>query len=193
MNIDLSSIGITPEELQSRVVDSIADSLLSGFGRDPETGEVFRQGNQFRQQLDKEIQSRLDQRVSEIGAGHIYPAIAAKIETLLLQKTNEWGEAQGEGVTFVQYLVNRAERYLSEEVDGDGRTAQECRTRGNTFYKKGPRLVTMIDKHLQTSIESAMKTALKDANSVIVEGIAKAAKDSLKTLSEKLSVVVTTK
>lgn len=190
MNIDLSAIGITQEELQNRVIDAMCESLLHGFGQDPETGEVYRAGNQFRAQLDKEIQARLDQRISEIGAGHIYPAVAAKIENLCIQKTNEWGESRGESMSFVQYLINRAETYLSEEVDGQGRNAAECRKRGDSFYKRGSRLVTMIDKHLHLSIESAMKKTLADANSVIVEGIAKAAKDSLKSLSEKLSVIV---
>jgi hypothetical protein len=193
MNIDLSAIGFTQEELQERVIETLCTSLLSGFGQDPETGDLYTKGNNLKHALDKEIQARVDQRVSEIGAGHVYPAVAAKIETLCLQKTSEWGEPQGEKLSFTEYLIKRAEQYLSEEVDGDGRTAAECRQRGNSFYKRGPRLVTMIDKHLQTSIEAAMKTALADANSVIIGGIAKAAKESLNSLAANLKFAVQTK
>jgi hypothetical protein len=51
----------------------------------------------------------------------------------------------------------------------------------------------MIDKHLQYSIETAMKQMLADANSVLVGGMAEAVKVKLNELRDSLTFTVKAK
>lgn len=192
MSIDLQALGFTQEELQDRVIDQIVERVLTGAYFDEDGDEVLR-SSKFAGELNKRIKSMIDAKVDAIANEHVLPGVHSYIENITLQKTTSWGEKEGKPFTFIEYLIHRAEVFMKEDVDGEGRTAAECSQRSHSFYKRGTRVVQMIDKHLSDSIKTAMEKALADANSQIANGITHAVKTNLNEILGKLKVAVTTK
>lgn len=184
MKFDLESIGLTQEELQSRVVSSIADQLLSSRYSD-EDGEEIRRQSEFTAELKKRAKEAIDAKVREIGDRMIIPEISTIVENICLQKTNEWGEAKGDPVTFTEYLVLKAEEYIKEQVDHNGKAKSngDYNWRGYTT-----RIAHMVESNLKYSIQIAMEKALKEANSNITGGLADAVKMALSQAQAKLKV-----
>lgn len=186
-NISLEELGITEENLTDKLVDKLSDKLLQSLHYDEDGDEWFGQSDMSRK-ITKAIQDRIDDKVAKIAELHVLPNVDALIEGVKLQKTNEWGEVRGQSVTFIEYMVKRADEYLIEVVDINGKTKSES---GSSFFSKsGRRVDYMIDKHLKYSIEKAMKEALKTANDSIVGGLEKAVKDKLAELKVMLDVKV---
>lgn len=170
-------IGLTQEELREQVVSRAADRLVEAFVDD---GEV-------RSSLTSMIRDALDEAVERIAAETVAPLVGGMIETVTLQQTNEWGEPRGKSVSFREYLVQRADAYLREPVDYEGKTQAEGRGYGS-WKKAQERVAHMIDRHLHYHIERAMKEALTTANSAIVEGIEATVKAKLAEVSKALTV-----
>jgi hypothetical protein len=153
-------------------------------------------GNPFSYSTDAEwsaaLRDQLKEKINEtteaIASRTVLPQAATLIENFVLQATNQWGEKRGEPVTFAEYLVSRAEAYMSEVVDSDGRTKSES----TSSYYRGTttRIAYVIDKHLHYAIEAAMKKALADANSAIVNGIEAAVKMKLAEIQKGISASV---
>lgn len=192
MSLDLAALGFTQEELQTRVIDQIVERVLTGVYFDEEGDEVLR-SSRFATELNKKIQDRIDTTITAIAEKHVLPNVSNYIENIVLQRTTSWGEKEGKPYSFVEYLIHRAEVYMSQDVDRNGRSAEECRQRSDSFYKSGTRVSAMVDQHLYLSIETAMKQALANANSQIAGGITSAVKSSLEEITSKLKVAVTTK
>lgn len=186
MSIDLESLGITKEELQTRVIEQMCNKLLMGIATD-EDGE-YKVSSSFNNQLQKLIVDHVNAAVSGYAEKFVLPNVSSYIENLTLQETNKWGEKTGRKMTFTEYLVERAEAYIKEDVNYEGKTKAEAG--GYSWSKAQTRIAHMIDKHLHYSIESAMEAALKTANSHIVEGLEKTVKIKLAEIAEKLKVVI---
>ena len=187
--IDLDAIGITAEELQERVVDRIAERALSTLSSD-EYGDPYAHPSPLKHKIDKEIQKRIDLAVTEIADTHILPNVSEYIETLTLQETNRWGEKKGEPITFIEYLVERAHAYMTEEVDWGGKSKGQD---WGTFHKAGTRVAFMMHKHLHHHIEVAMKQALLEANGAIAKGIEETVKIKLGEILKNLKVEAKTR
>jgi hypothetical protein len=170
--LDLEALGLDEEHLLDLVVDRISDSLLS----------------EFNGRLNTAISSRINKAVEKIADEHILPKVNQMVEEVTLQATNKWGEAKGEPLTFVEYLVERAENYIREEVNYEGKTKEEV----NTYGWKGSqtRIAYMIHKYLQYSIERAMKEALRDIDSALVEGIEETVKIKLAEIQKAIKISV---
>lgn len=184
MELDL---GISKEELLVQVVSVAADKFLATV-----------EGTELLSVVEKAVADRsreaVDEAVSRIAGRELGPLVDGKIEEMILQETNRWGEKVGEPKTFVEYLVARGEAWLQEPVDSRGKAKSEHRHASDfTARNAVPRIVFMIDGHLKYSIKTAMESALKEANSQIVDGIATAARDSLRSLSTTLKVTAEVK
>lgn len=192
--MDLSELGFTKEDLQERVIERLCDQLLSGTLIDDE-GQPYREDSQFKKKLDKAIIAHIDGSIAKLAETHILPKLDSLIENLTLQQTNDWGEKVGKPVTFIEYLAQRADAYMREEVDYNGRSRDEAQRRGDGYYWKasGTRVAVLIKSHLHYSIESAMKQALATANQSIVGGLEGAVKVALQNVQDKLAVKVETK
>jgi hypothetical protein len=182
--VTLEELGLTRDEILDRVVAKIADSLIDSYVMD-EDGEETATQSPFARAMQRKVQERVDKAVEEIAARHVLPNVAAYVETLCLQETNKWGEKTGRRFTFVEYLVDRAEKYLTEEVNYEGKTKGED---SYSWRKSGTRIAYMVHKHLQYSIQSAMEHALKNANAAIVGGIEEAVKIKLGEVAAALKV-----
>jgi hypothetical protein len=183
MEITLESLGLSQEEIIDRVVGRIADSLLGAWIGDGDDESIVQ--SKFAKILEKKVLERINLAVEEIAGRHVLPNVAAYVETLCLQETNKWGEKKGSQVTFVEYLVDRAEKWLREEVDYQGKTKDSD---SFSWKASGTRVAYMIHEHLQYSIKTAMEQALKEANASIASGITDAVKIKLAEILTSLKV-----
>lgn len=188
--LTIESLGITKEELAERVVDRVATAMLESTVAD-EDGEPTGIPSRFSAVLESRIQQRVERAIDEIAGRHVLPNVSAYVEKLSLQETNKWGEARGQKISFIEYLVSRAENYLTEEVDHQGRSKRESDV--YSWRKSTTRISYLVHQHLQYSIEIAMKKALENANSHIVGGIEKAIKIKLDEVAAQLQISVKTK
>lgn len=187
MSINLEELGISKEEVQDRVIDRICDQLLSSRVWNPESEEEYSQSSQFHREITKRVEERVKDNITAIAEKHLMPNVDSFIEGLILQQTNQWGEKVGQPVTFIEYLTQRAEAYMQEMVSFDGKP------RGQDAYNwKGTqtRLTHLVNSHLHYSIETAMKEALKIANSAIATGIQETVKTKLAEISASLKISV---
>lgn len=183
----LEALGITADSLIDRIVNKCAEELLTEVNFDEE-GDEWRNRSRIARELDKRIKDHIDATVSKIADQHVLPKVGEFIEGLTLTQTNQWGEKRGETVTFVEYLTQRAGSYMCEEVNHNGKSKAE---EGYSWSKHSTRITYEINRHLQYSIEIAMKQALKDANSQIAKGLEGAVKLALESATAKLKVAVT--
>lgn len=186
--ITLESLGLTTDELVERVVTKLANNYLSEYEEDEE-GERSRFRYTVHQKLQKRIADTVNDAVNRIASESIDGKVEELIRSLTLQKTNDWGEKTGQPVTFVEYLVSRADAWLREGVDVFGKA------KGDDLYNSSWRATTtriahLIDKHLQYEIDRFAKEALTKANASIANGITEAVKTSLGNVMAGITVQV---
>lgn len=186
--IDLKQLGFTQEELQERVVERIVNQVMIDKVYDHESDSEYDRHSQFREELKKRVKTRIDEKIDELAQQFVLPNVSEYIETLTLQHTNQYGERKGEPVTFIEYLVARAKDYMQERVDHSGQDKATANSYG--WNGKQTRITYLIEKHLQYSIETAMKDSLKIATGEIANGIAETAKIKLQEISKNLKVQV---
>jgi len=112
--------------------------------------------------------------------------IKDRIENLTLQETNKWGEKTGTPVTFIEYLVKRADAYLIEPVNYDGKSKEEVG--GYSFSGAQSRITHMVHKHLHYSIETAMKNALSQVNAALSGGIQATVKTKIDEIVSSIKI-----
>lgn len=189
MSIDLAALGFTQEELQNRVIDQIVERVLTGVYFDEDGDEVSRT-SRFAAELNKKIQQRIDRTIDALAQKHVLPNVSQYIEDLTLQQTNQWGEKNGAPVTFVEYLVQRAQAYMQEEVNSSGKTRAED---SYGFSGKQTRITYLIHQHLHYSIETAMKDSMNVATGEIARGLHETARLKLNEIAAGMKVAVTIK
>lgn len=191
MQITLEALGLTKEDISERVIASIVERMLYDVDACDEEGNPVQSRSQFQDQLKDRVKQQITASIDEIAAKHVLPNVSIYLENLCLQETNRWGEKQGKSVTFIEYLIGAAERFMSEEVDYEGKPKGDSSS--YNWKKSSTRVAHLVHKHLQYSIETAMKGALADANSAIVGGLEHAVKIKLAEVQANLKVAVTTK
>lgn len=190
MSITLEALGLTPQEITDRIVDRYVEQLRITYTAD-ENGDRVDRASDFDRAMQKRIAERIDTEVTRLAEMHVLPRVASMVENLVLQKTNSWGEKVGQPVSFVEYLVQRAEVFMTEKVDYKGKSKDEESSYGWTGTQT--RVAHMVNSHLHYSIETAMKAAVANANSAISAGIAETVKIKLGEIAQNLKVKVETK
>lgn len=184
-----SMINLSEAELQERVVRECVRSLFYTEGIDDESRTVERQSG-FRRAMADAVREAINRKVDEIAEEHIGPMIGMMVEEISLQETNRWGEViKGtKALTFKEYLVQRAEAYMRELVDYEGKPVQER----DRHARRGvqARVAHMIESYFHHQIEQAMRTALENANASIVNGIQETVKLKLEEIAKKLKCSV---
>jgi hypothetical protein len=188
--LTIEALGITKEEAAERVIERLTQSILYNEEYD-EDGNPFRGESSFRAEVDKAIKARINEEVNRLGDIEIGPRVAALVEGVTMQETNSWGEKTGEALTFREYLVKRAEAYMVEPVDYNGKSKDASNSYG--FSAKSTRVAYMIDKHLHWQIENAMKDALGQFNGTLGKGLMEAVRLALNSALAALKVEVKTK
>lgn len=183
----LELLGLTQEQLRERAIERISKDVLFMEMHD-EDGEPCISGTGLLKALEAKVKEAIDRKVTVLAEEHVLPNVTKMVEDLTLQETNRWGEKVGEPVTFIEYLIQRAEVFMTEKVDYQGRAKGERGADSYSWKASQTRVAHMIDKHLQYSIATAMESALKTANGSIVKGLEEAVKVKLDEIAKKLRV-----
>lgn len=188
--LTLEALGLDQDKLADKLVDRLAQNMLTSIGYDEEGDEWFGT-SPFSKKLNDLVRARLDKIVNDLADKHVLPRVNEMVEGLVLQQTNQWGEKVGKPITFIEYLTQRAEAYMTEEVDHDGKIKKES---NSSFYRgRSTRVAYMIDKHLHYEIERAMKAAFQNVNSAVAEGLHAATMKAITEVTSNLKVDVKTK
>jgi len=182
----LEALGISKEEILGKIVDRCADSIMSADYYN-EDGEKYRARTDVEARIVDLCRKRVDEKVQAIADAHILPFVGERIENMTLQQTNKWGEKVGESITFVEYLVKRADAYLTEPVNYEGKGKEEAG--GYSWSGSQSRITYMINKHLQYSIETAMKNAVSQVNSALSKGLQETVKMKIDEIVSSLKII----
>lgn len=191
--INLDLLGITKEELTERVVNAIADGLLYARSEEDEDGERQWFGSSaLKAELDKILKQRIDDAVRATAEKYVFPRVDEIINALVLQETTKWGEKKGAPLTFTEYMVARAEAYLSDEVDSHGRSRQECKDAGNSWYGgNGKRINKLVNDKFKTALDQAVEPSVKVVNQKLAEHLNVAVQEALGNVLKNFKIVAT--
>ncbi|MBK9976196.1 MAG: hypothetical protein IPP14_15625 [Planctomycetes bacterium] len=184
----LKTLGISAEELTKRVVDQCCEKLLVTYHLDGD-GDEYAAGSPLAKALDKRIKTEIDKAINGLAERLLGPKIETLVETIKLQKTNQWGEKNGGAVTFIEYLAQRADAYLQENVTSDGKEPRDSYDRHNLR----PRIVHMIDQHLHYRIQEAAQGAMKPIMEAMSKGMTDVAKAEFDKASKSLKICIEAK
>ena len=184
----LEALGVSTEDLTGRIVDQAVNALLYSNGFNPETEEEVTYESKFKREIENKIQKTVDAKIAAIAAQHILPRVGELIEAANLVQTNKWGEAKSAPMSFKEYIAHRADAYMCEEVDINGKSKGE----GDSYSWRscGPRLSVLMRSYIKDSMETAAKSAVNDINKVIAKNIEKAAKDAIAATAANIKVSV---
>lgn len=185
----LEALGISPEDLGERIVDQAVDVLLNTSGFNPDTEEETRYESRFKREIEKRIQKAVDEKIASLASVHLVPKVGQMIETANMRKTNQYGEPKGDPMTFIEYIASRADAYMSEDVDSNGKSKAESGD-GYNWRSSGPRLTVLMKMYIQDTLNKSAKEAVTDVNKVIAKNIEKAAKDAIASASGAIKVSV---
>jgi hypothetical protein len=193
MEFTLESLGFTKKALQEKIIERAVEQLLHGVTYD-EDGEEERVESKLWNELNVLIKQHIEETVRALAEKSILPKISEHIENITIQETNSYGEKKGKKLTLIEFLVEKAEVYMLEPVDSDGRSEGECRRKGNSWYtSRQSRISFLVDKNLHDSIETAMKQSLSIANSALATGISGAVKSELENIVRSIQLSVKVK
>ncbi len=185
--IDLATLGIDQEKLQALIVKEVAERVLATAGYNEDGNESYRT-SRFGKALEKLVADTIDSKIQEMAEAHLLPRVGEYIEGVMLQQTTKWGERVGQPMTFLEYLTQRAEQYLVEQVDYQGKSKAE--QGGYSFTGIQNRITYMVNAHLHRAIETMMKDALTLTNTALAEGIEATVKAKLKEITESIKIGV---
>jgi hypothetical protein len=186
-------LGLNKADLVEMVVERMADSILSERTMD-EDGNDCEISSSIERQLKKTVLQRINSAVTEIGERDVAPVVLSKLEELVIQETNRWGEKKGESLTFVEYLTARAESYLGDDVNSNGKSERECSEYDRRdWHASGTRLSKLMAGYLDHHIKQALEPVAKNIDSLLADALTSEVKIQLGIISEKLSVKVVEK
>lgn len=184
----LALIGMTREEFREVIIDRAVSNIDRYFGN-----EDWADTGGHKHSITAHIRGTVQKCVDAYMVKNIDPIVKEKIETIVFEATNRWGE-RIEGApkkTFREFLIDRAEKFLREEVDYEGKTRED--KHGSYWTKSQSRVSHLVHQYLHYKVESAMKDAVKNANTVIVAGIEETVRIKLAEVAAALKVEVKTK
>lgn len=187
--LEALGINISKEEIEERIVDQAVSTLLHTTGWDPENERETRYESKFKREIEKRVQEAVDAKIGALAAEHLIPRVGELIEKTNMRKTNQYGEPKGESMTFIEYIASRANVYMTENVDHNGKSKEESGDSYN-WRASGPRLTVLMKMYIRDTMEAAAKTAINDVNKVIAKNIEKAALEAIHSTAANLKVSV---
>lgn len=179
MDINLEQLGITQEQLIEKVVDRISEELLW----DAEDGYA---NSKFARRVKKHIDEKVNASVSAVADKYMVPAFLEHLEGMRFETTNGYGEPKTEPKTLREFIAHRAENYLDEVVDREGKT----RRQGNSFAEYGTRAKWLVDRFFTGSVTVKLKEYVDAANDHLSKGLTGALTDGINELLTKLNVTI---
>lgn len=187
----LEALGVSAEDLAERIIDQAVHALLYSTGFNPDTEEEVTYENKFKKAIEAKIQQTVDTKIAAIADEHILPRVGELIESANMVQTNKWGETKSAPMSFKEYIAHRADAYMTEDVNLQGQSKNEC-SDPYGWRSQGPRMTVLMRNYVKDSMESAAKAAVTDINKVIAKNIEKAAKDAIAATVANLKVSIAT-
>ena len=113
--------------------------------------------------------------------------MTALIEGATYQITNQYGEKKSPPKTLREMCADRAQEYLNQQVDAEGRPKRSDSYNWNASTTMAGFLVS---KTIRETVDKELRGALINANASIAGGIEASVKASLEDLSKRLRVGV---
>lgn len=187
MNIEtLTALGLDAKQIENMIVERAVEALLRETGVD-QWGDESERPSDLSSRVSKMVKARIDEKINELAEAHLMPKIDAHIDGLILQETTTWGEKRGKPMTVIEYLVARADAYMVEPVDYAG---QSKGADSYNWKQHSTRIVHAVNKHLQYEIDTAMKEALRTANTTMAKGLHEACRVAINEVAAKFAIVV---
>lgn len=175
----LQQLNITKQELTNKLIDTLIDEYVHG-----DYDHLY---NELDRGLKKYFKETIDSKLETIFKEQVEPLIHVKIDNLILQQTNEWGESKGKEYTLVEYLVDKSEHWLNEHVDYKGNGKRE----GSWGWRKDQtRLANMINEHLAYQIESALEKTIKNLKTTLNKSLEETLKIKLNNIISEFDIVI---
>ena len=184
--MELSALGITAEELREQIIERAASKLIDGSG-DEYNEAIY---NRVTDHHGKMTREAIDKAVQKLTNETLVPLVSEKIETLMIQETNGYGEPKKEPIPFVQFLVSRAESYLREKVNYEGKDKNDAGY--GSFNGTQTRLVWLVHTHLHRAIEAELKTIVADVQKALGTSLQDTVTLKLREISKAIQVNVST-
>lgn len=185
----LQELGFKKEEIEQKVVESIADRMLSEWVYDGETGATEPSDSRLAAKFHEVVKKHVERQINKLAEEYIVPNVRSIIESVALQATNQWGEKTGQPKTFIEYLTDSANIYLSQPVDFQGKPID----RGGYGRDTQTRLVHLVHEHFHYAVESAMKDAVEQVKKQLGPMLQETCKLKLNEIAGTLKVSLTTK
>lgn len=191
----IEELGFTKEQLFDKVVDKCVSTLLldayAGDGESDDEDGTYKQPSPFQKAMQKRIAAKIDEAVDNIAARNVIPKIEGYLEGFVIQQTNQWGEPKAPPITLVEALMKRADAYMQEPVNYEGKARGE---NFDSFTPKGTRLTYHIEKYFHHHLQQAMQKIVGAANQHIAGGIGKAVQANLAEIlaGMKMDLKITT-
>lgn len=187
--IDFEALGLTKDEVQERLIETLADRMLKAKGWDDDGDEISLPSS-LKTQLEALITKRMDLAVQSAFDRVVPSTIDQFVAEYKIQQTNQYGEKQGPALSFVEFITQRVTGYLAEPIDHSGVSEREAKAKGNSWYGerngKQNRVTYMINERLATAINQGIEAAFKDTKSLLAGGIEKAVLAHLQQFGETL-------
>jgi hypothetical protein len=185
----LQELGFSKEEIEQKIVDRIVDRLMSEYMHDDETGGSYPADSHLARKFHEVVKKHVDRQINKMAEEYIVPNVKTIIESVALQATNQWGESVGEPKTFIEYLTESANNYLSQPVDYNGQPT----TRNSYSKDTQTRLTHLVHQHFHYAIESAMKDAVEQVKKAIGPLLQQTCKMKLEEIASTLKVSLASK
>lgn len=193
MDFSCEQLGITKEEMQERIVQAIATTLITSRETmwtewdEEEEGDVPTSfGKKMQEHIEKTLQERLDLMFAQF----VKPGLHDVIDKMTFQESNRWGEPRKEAETFKEFFARVMEEHLKEDVDSKGQTRAGAKRSGRTFYKEGTRLEVAIGHYLNSHVRDAVNGIVAEGDKQMSILLKDLITETMVTAAKKLTVTI---
>jgi hypothetical protein len=181
----LDELGISKEDLESRIIDELLEHHVRTT--DYRYDETFQ--NKLKDIIDSKITDYIDREVS--------PRIEERLNTLVLREYTKWGDIRPgvEPKTLTEYLLERIDQYITEDVDEQGLSRSEFNALakyGPGWTKKGNRINFLISQIIQVNFKEEFTNIIRGVHKNITIGLEEVVRENLKRVSESFTIAVDT-
>ncbi len=186
-NLTCEDFGLSQEQMIDRLIETMADRLL-GEDEDYEPEEEsYGLRKTVMDKLDAKIKERIDEQVTKIAEKHVFGAVGQMLENLVFPQTNKFGEAKKEPLTLREYLAKRAEGYMAEEVDRNGKTKSQD---SYSWRPDSSRLMYAVNENLQYVMNIEVEKAAKSVHGAFAKSVQDAVTRAIRDLRVSVSASV---
>ena len=190
MDFNCEMLGISQEEMQNRVVNAIAEKLMSKtimtqWDENEDQEKIV--NTKFAKAVIDKINEHFKNKVDEL----FNEQIAGKIDNLLtnyiIKETNQLGESLGKERTVTEFIIERFNVFIKEQVDSKGNPKRK----NDCYFKpQGTRLTVAVDTYFKDHLEKAMKTILKNTDKTLIEEVTESFRKIISTQLKRTEINV---